>query len=61
MSVSEEQCEEMEALASIFGDDFEATGDSSHTVFIAPYQGTGSDDNHGERIDRSVAYHHISF
>lgn len=45
--MNEEQKDEIEALGSIFGEDFEVLSESSHKIMIAPYPGQDNAENHG--------------
>ena len=45
--MNEEQRDEIEALGSIFGDDFELISETSHRIFISPYPGKDNPENHG--------------
>lgn len=44
---NDDQRDEVEALGSIFGDDFETLDGASHRIFLAPYPGTDQSSNHG--------------
>jgi RWD domain len=47
MSAEDEQRDEIEALSSIFGEDFELVNSNTHKVYIAPHPGNDQTNNHG--------------